>query len=454
MRLPVTLEDLALLSRRGRFSVALVIFALAVAAIWAAAHFLKPAPPRQIVLASGLEDGLPHQYAKRYAEILAREGVAVEERLTGGAGDNLRLLEDPNSGVDIAFTQGGIAKYPEADDVVMLASLYYVPMWIFYRGADTLNHVNQLRNHRVAIGVAGSGARSLAKSVFALNGLTSDTMTMLPLSNTAALRALQSGTVDAAVFVDRAQNQAVWSALHDPNLKLLSYGHADAYPRLLPYITKLTLPTGVIDVAHDIPEEEVALIGTKEMLAARDGLHPALVDLLLDAAREIHGEQGFFEDAADFPGTARVDLRVSKDADRHKRFGPSLLYQYLPFWLATLAERAIIILLPLAAVLFPIFNYLPQFLRWRARSRIYRWYGELSLLERDVATRTGTLPTEKWLADLDRIERAVARLRTPAAFASESYTLREHIGMVRNAVMARISSPPIAVNEEICSKRR
>ena len=212
---------------------------------------------------------------------------------------------------------------------------------------------------------------------------------------------------------------------------------------MLPYITKLTLPSGVIDIARDIPEKEVALIGTKEMLAARDGLHPALVALLLDASREIHSGQSFFEEAGDFPGTTRVDLRVSTDAERHKRFGPSFLYQYLPFWLATLAERAIIILLPLAAVLFPLFNYLPQFLRWRVRSRIYRWYGELALLERDVATRTGTMPTEKWLADLDRIERAVARLCIPAAFASEAYTLRGHIDIVRNAVMARTSSLPM-----------
>jgi hypothetical protein len=276
------------------------------------------------------------------------------------------------------------------------------------------------------------------------SGLTSGNVTMLPMSNSAALRALQSGEVTAAIFVDGVQNQAVWKALHDPKLKLMNFRRADTYHRLFPYITKLTLPPGAIDFALNIPEQEVALIGTKAMLAARDGLHPALVDLLVDAAHEIHGEAGLFEEAGEFPGTTHVDLRVSTDADRHRRFGPSFLYRYLPFWVATMAERTIIILLPLAAVLFPLFNYLPQFLRWRARSRVYRWYGELALLERDVATRAGALPTEKWLADLDRIERSVAQIHTPAGFASEAYTLREHIGLVRRAVMARIDSPPVA----------
>jgi TRAP-type uncharacterized transport system substrate-binding protein len=408
----MTLESLALLSRRSRLSVAVVILALIGAAAWTAGHVLQPAAPRHIVLASGLEDGLFHQYAKRYVEILARSGVTVEERMTAGAEDNLRLLEDSHSGVDIGFTQGGIAKFPEANDVVMLSNLYYLPMWIFYRDTDTFNQVNELRNHRVAVGAEGSGTRSLVESVFALNNLTTENTTMLPRGNDAALRALKSDEVDAAVFVDGAQNQAVWAALRDPHLRLMSYGHAEAYPRLLPYIKKLTLPSGVIDVAHDIPEKEVALVGTKAMLAARDGLHPALIELLVDAAHEIHGGQGLFEEAGEFPGTTRVDLRISTDADRHKRFGPSFLYRYLPFWLATLAERAIIILVPLAAVLLPLFHYLPQLLRWRVRSRIYRWYGELALLERDVAERTGALPTEKWLADLERIERAVARIHT------------------------------------------
>jgi len=433
----MTLEYLALLSSRGRLSLAAIVFASIVAAIWAVAHLLQTVPPRHIVLASGLEDGLLHQYAKRYIEILARSGVTVKERITNGPGDNLRLLQDPHSGVDIGFTQGGIAKFPEANNVMMLASLYYVPMWIFYRRTDTLNHVNELRNRRVAVGVAGSGARSLGESVFALNGLTSDNTAMQPLSNSAALLALRSGEVDAAIFVDGAENPAIWTALHDPALNLLSYSKADAYRRRLNFITTLTLPPGVIDLANNIPEKEVDLIGTKEMLAARDGFHPALIHLLVDAAREIHGKQGLFEEAGEFPGTTQVDLRVSTDADQHKRFGRSFLYQHLPFWVAALAERAIIILVPLAAILFPLFHYLPQLVRWHVRSRVYRWYGELALLERDVAVHTGTLPIGKWLADLERIERAVARIHTPAGFASEAYTLREHIGLVRRAIIAR-----------------
>jgi hypothetical protein len=204
------------------------------------------------------------------------------------------------------------------------------------------------------------------------------------------------------------------------------------------------LPAGTIDLGANIPYQEVEMIGTKAMLIARDDFHPALINLLLDAAREIHDEQGYFEAAGEFPGIAPVDFRVSAHADEHKRFGPSLLYRYLPFWAATYVEKAIILLLPLMVVIVPLVNFLPQFLRWRVQSRIYRWYGELTLMERDIATRKGVLPLEKWLHDLDRIERAVENNKTPAKFASEAYTLREHIGMVRRAVLQRAASTPRA----------
>jgi TRAP-type uncharacterized transport system substrate-binding protein len=220
----------------------MTVFVLLVAAVWAAAHFLQPAPPLHIVLASGLDDGLLHQFAQRYKEILAKEGVTVEERLTAGPGENLQLLEDPHSGVDVGFVQGGIAKFPEADSVVMLASLYYVPMWVIYRDTETFPHFRDLRGHRVAIGVKGSGARSLSETLFKLNGLSGDNTTIESLSNSAALIALKAGEIDAAIFVDGAEAKSIWYALNEPNLRLFSFEHADAYTRLLPYIVKLTLP--------------------------------------------------------------------------------------------------------------------------------------------------------------------------------------------------------------------
>lgn len=436
-------DDLATLSRRDRVRLALLLVVLIALAIWAIAQIAQTGPPRRIVLASGPESGVYHRYAQRYIEILRGEGVKVEERMTDGAVDNLGLLLDPKSGVDVALLQAGIATSPASDGLVMLASLYYEPLWIFYRGSETLSQINQLHGKRIAVGVPGSGTRAFVVQMLAVNGLmldkdvARDNTELVPVGGSEALAALKAREVDAALFVGAAQTPAIQTALRDPAIKLMSLSRAAAYPRNFPYLTKLTLPPGTIDLAINVPDREVEMIATKAMLAARDGFHPALINLMIDAARDIHGGQGVFENAGEFPGTAPLDLRVSPYADQHKRFGPSFLYRYLPFWIATFVERAIIVVVPLIVILVPVANYLPEIMRWRVRSRIYRWYGELALLEHDVATRKDDLPIEKWLRDLDRIRLAVEGLKTPAKFASEAYTLREHIALVRRAILAK-----------------
>jgi hypothetical protein len=333
--------------------------------------------------------------------------------------------------------QGGVVPRDRRGDLVMLASLYYEPLWVFYRGREMLTQLDELRYKRVAIGSPGSGAEAFAAPLLAANNVTGFNTKLLPLGGVEALHALQRGEVDAALFVGGLRVGAIWQALHDTDIKLMSMDRAAAYPRRFEWITRLTLPKGAIDFALRLPAEDVNLIATEAMLVTRDGLPTALIDLLLNAARELHTSQSYFEEAREFPNTDPVDLPVATEAERHHRFGPSLLHRHLPFFIATYVERLIILLLPLLVILLPLLRYLPETLDWRVRSKIYRWYGELAVLERDVRGRRGELPIESWLADIERIEQAAARMRTPKRLASEVYTLREHIGLVRNAVMAR-----------------
>ena len=415
-----------------------LLIAASIAVAILGAWFLQSTIPRRIVVASGLTDGMYHELVQRYRELVAREaGVTVEERVTGGADENEKLLRDRHSGVDVAFLHGGVVGPSDSGSLVMLSALYYEPLWIFYRDGGALTQLDDLRYRRLAVGSPGSGVRAFIEPLLAANGIDESNSELLPLTNIAALRALQAGKVDAAFLLGPVRSPAIWQALHDEDLKLMSLARADAYTRNFPALVKLTLPPGTVDLDLRIPPQEVTLIGTKAMLVARDGLPPAIINVLLDAARQLHGGQGYFEAAGEFPNTLRVDLPVSEDADRHYRFGPSLLHRYLPFFVATYIERLIVLLIPLLFLIVPAVNMLPQLIRWRVRSRIYRWYGELTLLEREVGTRSGALPIERWLADLDRIAQAAERIRTPVSYASESYTLREHIGFVRQAVMAK-----------------
>ena len=430
-------DDFHRYARRVRLRLALLMALLVAAAVGAVWH-LQSTIPRKIVLASGVKDASYHQDAQRYAAILARHGVQVVERMTGGAGENATLIVDPRSGIDVAFMEGGVVAPADREKVAMLAALRYEPVWVFYRGDEVLTRLDQLRYKRVAVGTPGNGGRVIVEPLLTASNVTDSNTKLLPIGGYAALRALQDGEIDADVIVGAPRSPIVWQALHDERLKLMSFADADAYARRFPYITPLSLPAGTIDMSYRrIPPETVRLIATRTMLVARDELPTALANLMLDAAVELHSGQGYFEAAREFPSTAPVDLPVDAEADRHLRFGPNLLHRYLPFWFATFAERLIVVVLPLLVILVPVFNFLPQVLRWRVRSRIVRWYGELALLERDVEARTGELPIERWRSELDRIERAVEHLRIPVSFASESYTLREHIALVRRSVMAK-----------------
>jgi TRAP transporter TAXI family solute receptor len=436
----MSLSELITFPRRDLLRLGVLAALLAAACIWLSFRFLEPIPPRTIVLASGPESSLFHLQAQRYKKLLAAEGMTLEERITEGAGENYKLLLDRNSGVDLAFVQGGIATFPEADSLVMIASLYYEPLWIFARRGEDIDALSTLAGKRVSLGMLGSGTNVLATPLLAASGVTSANTKLSHLPTDVARSALKAGDIDVALMVGGVRTPAIRAALTDPALSLVSLAQANAYPQRYSFLTRRDLHAGAIEFVPLTPPRDIALISTEAMLAARDDVHPAIVNLLLELVRDEHDDQGYFEAPNEFPNVEQVDLKVSPDAIRHRRFGPSLLYRYLPFWVATFLERFIIIVVPLLVVMVPLVKFLPAFMRWRVRSRIYRWYGELTLLERDVRSREGELPTTRWLSDLDRIQRGVERGTTPASFASEIYTLREHIDLVRRAVLSKAAS--------------
>jgi TRAP transporter TAXI family solute receptor len=442
----MSLSELLLFSRRDLVRTGLLVALLAAACIWVSFRFLDPIPPRKLVLASGPESGLYHQLAQRYKEVLVGQGVTLEERITEGAGENYRLLLDHNSGVDIAFVQGGIAKFPEANSLVMIASLYYEPLWIFVRRGERIDALSMLADKRISMGMPGSGTNALATPLLAASGINSGDAKLLRVPTDRAQHALKGGDVDVAMMVGGVRSPAIRAALTDPALELVNLAQADAYPQRYTFLTRRTLHAGAIEFVPLTPPRDIALISTEAMLVARDDVHPAIVNLLLETIRDEHDDQGYFEAPNEFPNVEQVDLRV---AGRHPppAFRPDPLYRYMPFWVATFLERFIIIVVPLLVVMLPLFKFLPEIMRWRVRSRIYRWYGELTLLERDVRLRDGELPIKRWLSDLERIQRGVERVATPASFASEVYTLREHIDLVRRAVLAKVAAaeaPPSA----------
>jgi hypothetical protein len=425
------------ISRRELLIVVVPAVLLVVAAFWLAAQFVRPAPPKSVVMGTGAPHGAYEMYAANYRSILARFGIELVERPSAGAVENLERLADPEGDVDLAFVQGGLGIGTASEGLVSLGSFYYEPVWVFYRGKETLERLTQLKGKRIAIGAEGSGTRKLALDLLRASGIDGGNSRLLDDGGLAAVGLLGDGKADAIFLVGPAKSAAVWSALYGPGFRLMSFAHADAFTRQFPFLAKLTLPEGGIDVARAIPPVNTTLVAPMATIVARDRLHPALIDLILGAAEEVHGGPGVFQRPGDFPNAKQVDFPLSKEAERHYKSGARFLQRYLPFWLATLIERMLVLLVPLVVVLIPVMRIVPGLYSWRMRSRIYRHYGDLGAIEREVAEAPSAAAAPDWLKRLDAIELEVEHIRTPLAFANQLYILREHIDLVRAAILKK-----------------
>ena len=437
------LRDLGL---RDVLAIAIPAVALIVAGFWLAAQFIRPAPPQFLTMSTGAPGGGYEVFAARYKPFLAAQGIELRERASAGAVENLQRLLDPKGEVDVAFVQGGLGLVAEAEGLVSLGSFYHEPLWVFYRGKDAVDQLVQLRGRRIAIGPEGSGTRKLALELLEASGVARDDpkTRLVPLSGLAAVTALAQGELDAAFLVGPVHSGAVWTALYTPGVRLMNFAHAEAYARRFPYLARLVLPRGGIDLQRDIPTADVELVAPMATIVARESTHPALIDLLLQAAVKVHGGPGLFQRPGEFPNAHQVDFPLSREAERFYKSGTRFLHRYLPFWLATLIERTIVLLVPLIAIVLPIMKFAPALYGWRIRSRIFKWYGQLKFLERELDENPGARPQAEWLKELEHIEDRVHRIPTPLSFTNLLYTLREHIVLVQAKVLKKTSAGPPA----------
>ncbi|HEX6735765.1 MAG TPA: TAXI family TRAP transporter solute-binding subunit [Azonexus sp.] len=434
-----------LLSLRDLFATAWWIFLIVGIGFVVAYQFVKPAPPDRIVISTGGESGAYYQFANRYAALLARHGVTLEVRTSAGSLENLQRLERGEA--EVGFVQGGVIAPPEDPDTVpdsrllSLGSVFYEPVWVFYRGPRPLTRLTDLRGKRIAIGQEGSGIRQLAQRLLEANEMER-AATLLPLSGLDAAEELQQGRLDAAFIIAAESAPVVQVLLRSPGVHLMSFAQANAYQRRFPFLTRLTLPQGVADLVRDYPPEDVRVLAPTANLVVRDDLHPALQTLLLQVASEVHGHTGFFQSAGEFPSYMDPLLPLSPEAARYFKSGPPFLQRYLPFWLAVLIDRLFVLLVPVIALLIPLLRFAPALYSWRVRSKVFRCYGELRFLEDDIRHRFDPANRADYRQRLDALDEEATRLHVPLGFTDLVYTLREHVNLVRHILDKQEQATP------------
>lgn len=407
--------------------------ALVIGAYW----WLKPTPPKSVILATGPGQSAYEEFGKRYQDALAAEGIKVTLTHSEGSAANLQLLRDGK--VDLAFVQGGTAELrPEdRDDLISLGSLFVEPIWLFYRAdsakrltrRDRLDGLHQLRGMKVNVGSPGSGLPRLMEKLLDANHIGTDELTLTQEHQTPATVAFLNGELDAIVFASAPESLMVQMLLQTPGIQLMSFAQNEAYSRRFPFLTPVTLPRGVVDLARNIPSRDIRLVASTTSLLAREDTHPALLTLFAQNALRIHGSAGWFNRAREFPSTLHAELPIAKEADRAINEPTPVMQRYLPFWIANLIERMWLILGILIAFMLPLSRIVPPLYQFRVRSRVFRWYGKLREIEDEF--ELGESDSAQLLEQLDRIESQVEKISVPLSYADELYALRNHIQMVR-----------------------
>ena len=404
---------------------------------------VDPAPPRQVRLATGQENSAYEEFGKKYASQLAKDRIKVTLVRSLGSQDNLQQLQEGK--VDVAFVQSGSTNEAEAErkGLISLGSLFTEPVWLFLREDVKASQPSELKGLKINLGPEGTGVPKLFRQVLALNGVEPGDLTIGALENTPATVELLAGRIDGLVFSSGPDALLVQMLLQTPGIKLVNFDQAEAYARRLPFLSHVLLPRGIVDLGRDLPPRDYHLIAPTATLVARSDLHPALIELFVQAAGDIHGGAGWFQRQGQFPSSEYTEIPVAREAAKFYKEGPPLLQRYMRFWVANLLDRLWVVVIALAALILPFSKVVPPLYVWRIKSRLYRWYGQLRVVEQaldeaEPGQRAAVAAT--LLKRLDDIEERVNHMSIPLAFADNLYGLRSHINFVRQRVNAALKA--------------
>ena len=414
---------------------------LGVGLLMLAYWWLNPNPPKTVTLATGPAQSAYEEFGKRYQKALAVDGIEVVLLPSEGSSANLQLLRDGKA--DVAFVQGGTAELlPEdPDELVSLGSLFVEPIWLFYRTdaaerthkAQRIDSLRQLRGWRVNVGSEGSGVPTLMERLLEANKVAPDAVRMSRLEQTPATVDFLAGKLDALVFASAPESLIVQMLLQTPGVQLLDFAQHEAYARRFPFLTPVTLPRGVVDLATNVPARDMRLVASTTSLLARDGTHPALLTLFAQNAQKLHSGAGWFNRAREFPNTRGSELPIAKEGDRAMNEPVPMLQRYLPFWLANLIERMWLVMGILLAIMLPLSRIVPPLYQFRVRSRVFRWYGRLREIENEI--EAGQTDAAGLLKALNLLEAHAEKVSVPLSYADELYALRNHIHLVRKKLL-------------------
>jgi len=405
--------------------------------IWA----LDPAPPNHLSMATGSPGGGYQAFGERLKARLAEDDIELDLVPSTGSPDNLQKLLDHQ--VEVALVQSGTElnlAQQQRDQLRGLGVMYREPLWLFHRRDTPVGELADLRGLKVGLGAPGSGTLAVVERLLGAAGIQREPG-WDEMSDAEASRRLRDGDLDAVFLVAPPDNSRVVELAADPALELAGLRRTEAYARHFSYLTRVEVPEGLLNLPSNAPTRNLEVLSPMATLVANGDLHPALTPLLLEAARDVLADGNLLDEPGSFPRALPMTFQSTTEAEAYFRNGPPYLQRYLPFKIASLVDRWIVLLIPFIAILLPLFKSVSPIYQWRIRSRIYRWYRDLREIEAQLHSGAISGQEQVHIDHLRQVEDELAQVEVPLSYSHELYQLHLHVRYMINR-LENAQNPP------------
>ena len=419
------------------FTLTFPIILLIIGAFYFTAQFIQPSPKKEITIATGAKDGNYYKTALVYKNLLEKDNVKVNILTSEGSIDNIKILKENKA--DVAFIQNGTITSADTSNIKSLASIYYEPLWVFYRNEGyTVDYMIQFISKKIAVGTIGSGTKDLADKILKDNGINEQNSTILNYNTKEAKEKLEKGEIDVIFIVSSHNSEVVKELLADPKINLFSFKRARAYSRKYTFLEALDLYEGTIDLYKNLPDENINLLATTANLVVQKDFSEELKRILLKKVVEVHNKKDLFAKAGQFPNIDNMKLDLDEEAKRYFEYGDTFLEKIFPYWIASNIDRLKILLIPLLTLMFPLFKGLFPLYNWSMRSKIYRWYEEIQKIDKET-DKAKKEELQSYFSRVEQLREEISKeTKVPLSFMGEYYNLQLHLDHIKNKIETKL----------------
>lgn len=420
-------------------TISIPIILLIIASFYLAFQFINPSPKRVITIATGSIHGQYYQTAVKYKELLEKVDVKVNIITSSGSLENIKLINEQK--VDIAFIQNGTVKENKGKNIEALASIYYEPLWLFYKkDLNNIQYIQDLKSKKISLGLEHSGTKDLSSEILKINGINNQNTQLKYLNAKESKNKLLRNEIDALFLVTSANSKIIKELLQNKDIAVFSFKRAIAYSKKFHYLEPIDLYEGTVDIYNNMPSRDIKLLSTTATLVVNKDFSDELIRIFLKKVKEVHKRKGLFEVENQFPNINGLEIDMNEEAFRYFTYGDTFLEKIFPYWIASNLDRLKILLIPLLTLMIPLFKGVFPLYRWSIRSKIYRWYDEVQDLDLSLEGLSKEELSEK-LKELENLKQEIKEeTKVPLSYMGEYYDLIMHLELIISKVNIKISS--------------